>query len=359
MGTFLYILLAILIFGILIGVHEWGHFIVARLCGVRVLEFSLGMGPVLWQRESKKGTKISLRALPIGGFCAMEGEDESSDDPSAFTNAAAWKRFLILAAGAAMNFVIGVLIVFVCYTQAEGFVTPTVTAFMDGCPYQGEDALQEGDTFYKINGHRIYFSADVSTYLSRHTGDTSDIVVIRDGEKIRLDDFPIVPVEYIDPDTGETVMKYGFYFQSFATGFGALVKYSWYQSIDFVRQVWMGLEDLVTGAVGIREMSGVVGIVDVIADVGVSSPTVYDALFNIAYLTAFIAINLAVMNLLPIPALDGGRIFFLVVTWLIEHIIRRKIAPKYEAYVNTAGLVALLGLMAFLMCNDILRIIQR
>ena len=359
MSTFLYILLAVVIFGALIGVHEWGHFIAARLCGVRVLEYSMGMGPLLWQKESKKGTLISLRALPIGGYCSMEGEDEGSDDPAAFTNAAVWKRFIILAAGAFMNFVVGVMLVFLCYTQAEAFVTPTITEFMDGCPYQGEDGLLEGDTFYKINGHRIYFSADVSTYLARRTGDTSDIVVIRDGEKITLDDYPMVPVEYTDPDTGETVMKYGFYFQHFESGFGPLLKYTWYQSADFVRQVWMGLGDLVTGAVGLRDMSGVVGIVDVIADVGTSSPTVYDALFNIAYLTAFIAINLAVMNMLPIPALDGGRIFFLIVTWIVEGIIRRRVPPKYEGYIHTAGLVALLGLMAFLMCNDVLRIIQR
>lgn len=357
MGTFLYILLAIFIFGVLIGVHEWGHFIAARLCGVKVLEFAMGMGPVLWQRESKKGTLVSLRAFPIGGFCQMEGEDGDSDDPQAFTNAAVWKRFLILIAGAAMNFVVGVLLTVLCFTQAEAFVTPTVTGFMDGCPYVGEDGLLEGDTFYKINGQRIYFSADVSTYLARRTGDTSDIVLIRDGEKVYLDDYPMVQREYIDEETGETVMKYGFYFGEYESGAWAKLKYSWYQSVDFVRMVWLGLEDLITGAVGIRQMSGVVGIVDVIADVGVSSPTVYDALLNIAYLTAFIAVNLAVMNLLPIPALDGGRIFFLLATWVLEHILRRKIAPKYEAYINTAGFVALMGLMVFVMYNDIVRII--
>lgn len=357
MGTFLYILLAIFIFGVLIGVHEWGHFIMARLCGVRVLEFSLGMGPLLWQRESKKGTLISLRALPIGGFCSMEGEDTASDDPAAFTNAAAWKRLLILAAGAAMNFIVGVLLVALIFSQAEAFVTPTVTGFMDGCPYEGADGILEGDTFYKINGQRIYFSADVSTYLARRTGDTSDIVLIRGGEKVYLDDYPLVQREYLDEETGETVMKYGFYFGEFESGAWAKIKYSWYQSLDFVRMVWLGLEDLVTGAVGIKQMSGVVGIVDVIADVGVSSPTVADALWNIAYLTAFIAVNLAVMNLLPIPALDGGRIFLLLVTWVLERILRRRIEPKYESYIHTAGFVALMALMVFVMYNDIVRII--
>lgn len=357
MSTFLYILLAILIFGILIGVHEWGHFIMARLCGVKVLEFSMGMGPLLWQRESKKGTLISLRALPIGGFCAMEGEDGDSEDPQAFTNAVVWKRFLILVAGAAMNFVVGVILVVLCFSQVEGFVSPTITSFMDGCPYESADGLHEGDVFYKINGERIYFSSDVSTYLARRTGDTSDIVVIRDGKKVCFDDYALVPVEYIDEETGETVMKYGFYFSDYQTGVGARLKYSWYCAMDFVRVVRLGLTELITGSARINQMTGVVGIVDMIADVGTSSPTVYDALLNIAYLAAFIAVNLAVMNLLPIPALDGGRIFFLLVTWVLEKLLRRKIQPKYEAFIHTAGLVALMGLMVFVMYNDIVRII--
>ncbi len=357
MATFLYILLAILIFGVLIGIHEWGHFIAARLCGVRVLEFSMGMGPALWQKDGKNGTKISLRVLPIGGFCAMEGEDDASDDPMAFTNAAVWKRLVILVAGAAMNFLLGLALILVCFSQMDTFVSPTITSFMDGCPYEGEDGFLEGDTFWKINGERIYFSSDVSTYLERGGGDTADIVLVRDGKKVYLDDYPITLLEYTDEETGETVMRYGLYFGESETGLGARLRYSWYCARDFVRMVRLGLTDLVTGAVGLDQMSGVVGIVDMVADVGTQSPTVYDAFLNIAYLTAFIAINLAVMNLLPIPALDGGRVFFLVITWILEHILRRRIEPKYEGYINTAGLVALMALMVYVMYNDIARII--
>lgn len=359
MSTFLYILLAILIFGILIGIHEWGHFIAARLCGVKVLEFSMGMGPLLWQKEGKKGTLISLRALPIGGFCAMEGEDGDSDEPDSFSRAPVWKRLIILFAGAAMNFLLGVVFIVICFSQAEAFSVPVITDFMDGCPYESDDCLMVGDRFYKINGQRIYFTSDVSTYLARRSGDTSDITVIRDGEKITLRGCAMVPLAYTDEETGETVMKYGFYFGELESGAAAKLKFTWYQALDFVRDVWLGLEDLVTGAVGIREMSGVVGIVDVIAEVGVSSPTVLDALLNITYLSALIAVNLAVMNLLPIPALDGGRIFFLLVTWALEAVLGRKIDPKYEAYINTAGLILLIGLMVFLMCNDIIRIVAR
>ena len=359
MGTFLYILFAILIFGVLIASHELGHFLAARLCGVKVLEFAMGMGPLLWKRQSKSGTQISLRLLPIGGFCAMEGEDDASDDPAAFNNAPAWKRLIILVAGAAMNFFLGLVLTAVCFAQVGSFTAPTITGFMEGCPYEGADGLLTGDTFYKINGERTYFSSDVGTYMARGGGDSADIVVIRDGKKVRLDDYPMTLREYTDPETGEQTMKYGLYFSRQEHGLGALVKYTWYGAMDFVRMVRLGLTDLITGAVGIKQMAGVVGVVDMMAQVGSESPTVRDGVLNVVYLAAFIAVNLAVMNLLPIPALDGGRVFFLIVTWLLEHILHRRIDPKYEGYVNTAGLVALMGLMVYVMYNDIARIILK
>lgn len=360
MSTILYILLAIFIFGVLIAVHELGHFMAARACGVRVLEFSMGMGPLLWQRESKQRTLISLRALPIGGFCAMEGEDDASDDPAAFSNAAVWKRLVILVAGAAMNFILGLVIVLFCVFQIRGlesFTAPVIDSFMEGCPYVGEYGLQEGDEFRRINGKRIYFSTDVSFYLTRGESETADIVLIRDGRRVTLEDYPIVPVEYTDPETGDTILKYGLYFATREATFGAKLRYAWYTTLDFVRMVWMGLGDLLTGAVGMDQMSGVVGIVDLMADVGTAAPTVYDALMDILYLAAFIAVNLAVMNLLPLPALDGGRIFFLCVTWGIETLFRRRVNPKYENYINAAGLALLMALMVYVMFNDIFRIV--
>lgn len=360
MSTILYIFLAIFIFGVLIAVHELGHFVAARACGVRVLEFSMGMGPLLLQRESKKGTLISLRALPIGGFCAMEGEDKASDDPTAFSNAAAWKRLVILAAGAAMNFLLGLALMLVCVFQIRGleaFSVPVIDSFMEGCPYQGEYGLQEGDTFWKVNGERIYFSTDVSLYLGRSGSDTADIVLIRDGKKVVLEDYPIVLLEYTDPETGETAMKYGVYFAIREATLGAKLQYAWLSSLNFVRMVRLGLTDLITGAVGVDQMTGVVGIVDMMADVGTQAPTVLDGLLDIIYLAAFIAVNLAVMNMLPLPALDGGRIFFLCVTWVVERVFRRRVDPKYENYINAAGLALLMALMVYVMFNDIVRIV--
>ena len=349
----MYILLAILAFGILIAVHELGHFMAAKACGVRVEEFSIGMGPALWKKQ-KGETLYALCALPIGGYCAMTGEDEAvEDDPRAFTSQRAWKRIVILTAGAAMNFLIGLVLIFLVFSKAEAFTTPVITGFMDGCPYEGADALQVGDEFWSIDGHRIYFSSNVGEYLARG-GDTHDVTVLRDGKKVTLEGFTMTTREY----EGQEGRYYGLHFGVKEASLGARLRYSWYCALDFVRMVYSGLRDLLAGAVGVKDLSGPVGIVSMINDVGQSSESTASALWNIAYFTAFIAINLAVMNLLPLPALDGGRIFFLVVTWIVERISRRKIDPRYEGYVHTAGMVLLLGLMAFVMYNDIARIIQ-
>ncbi|HBR09312.1 MAG TPA: RIP metalloprotease RseP, partial [Clostridiales bacterium] len=155
----------------------------------------------------------------------------------------------------------------------------------------------------------------------------------------------------------QTSPMYGFYFGTSESGVGATLKYSWYNAVDFVRNVWLALSDLVAGAIGVNQLSGPVGIVGMMNTVGQSSRTIGMAIENIAYFGAFIAINLAVMNLLPLPALDGGRIFFLFVNRLIELITKRKVNPKYEGYIHAAGMALLLGLMVFVMYNDIVRLI--
>ena len=346
-------MIAILIFGVLITVHETGHFAAARLCGVKVVEFAIGMGPKIFRREGRE-TLFTLRALPIGGFCAMEGEDEESNDPRAFSNQKAYKKFIILAAGSAMNFILGFLILFSIMHPAS-FRPATITSFAEGCPYVGEDALMAGDTIYKVEGERIYFSSNVSLYLSRRNTSTTDLVIIRDGKKIELDDFHMVPVEYeVD---GEKQIRYGLDFGVTEEGILARLKYSWYQAIDYVRLVRVSLVDLFTGAAGIHDLSGPVGIVSIMNDVAQESETTGIAILNILGITSFITINLSVMNMLPIPALDGGRILFMFISMAVEKVMRRKLNPKYEGYVHAAFLVALFGLMAFVMINDIVRIV--
>ena len=348
----MYIVVAILIFGLLIVTHELGHFLSAKLCNVRVKEFAVGMGPALF-RKKRGETYYALRLFPIGGFCAME-EDEESDDPRAFTNQAWWKRFIILIAGAAMNFLTGLIILMFIVPKSPAFMTPTITGFFDDCPYESVEGFQEGDVLYKIDGHRVFFSSNISMLLSRTNSETHDFVIIREGEKIKLDDYKFVQREYVLD--GEKVMKYGLKFGVKEEGFVAGMKYTWNSSRDFVRMVWMGLSDLVSGSVGLKELSGPVGIVEIINDVGESSETKTAAAYSISYLAAFIAVNLAVMNLLPIPALDGGRILFLLITAAVEGIFRRKLNPKYEGYVHAAGFMLLLGLMAVVMINDIYKL---
>jgi len=351
--SILYVILAILLFGLLVVVHELGHFTVAKLCGVRVEEFAVGMGPVIVQKQ-KGETLYSLRWVPFGGFCAMAGEDEQSGDPRAFTNQAAWKRILILAAGSFMNFLLGLLIVLILYSGAAAFRAPVIVDFREDCPYQGADALQVGDRFHSINGHRIYQYQDVNDFLSQGDG-RYDLVLIRDGKKIRLEDFHFIPLEY----EGESQKLYGFYMGVEEATAGVKLRYAWNTTMEFGRWVWMGLRELVSGNVGMEEMAGPVGIVGMMAETGENAATTADALYSIFYLGAFIAVNLALMNMLPIPALDGGRIFLLLVTWLIETLTKRKLDPKYEGYIHAAGMILLLALMAFVMLNDIFRIVTK
>jgi len=350
----MYIVIAILAFGLLIASHELGHFLAAKSCGVKVNEFAIGMGPAILKKQ-KGETLYSVRVLPIGGFCAMEGEDEDTHDPRAFTAQSPLKRIFILVAGALMNFLLGLIIVILIFSNASEFAGTTVTELVDGFQYS-ENGLEVGDKIVSIDGHHIFYADDFSTYMSRSTDGAVNMTVIRDGERVTLADYGLQKETYtVD---GEEVSRYGVTFNEIEPTLGAKLNYSLYTSYNFVRYVQMGLSDLVSGAVGVNQLTGVVGIVGTINDVGTQSANTSAALINVAYLCAFIAVNLAVMNLLPLPALDGGRIFLLLVTWVIEKISGRKVNPKYEGYIHAAGMVILLALMVFVTYNDIIRLIH-
>ena len=349
----MYIIIAIIIFGILIAIHEFGHFTAAKLCGVKVEEFAIGMGPALFKKQ-KGETVYALRILPIGGFCAMAGEDEESDDPRAFTNQGFWKKFVILCAGSFMNLILGIVLILIMYAGAQAFVTPTIDHFMDGCPYEGTEAMQAGDTFYSIDGQRIYLVSDVSSFLMRGDG-VYDIVMLRDGEKVELKDFALTTKTYAE--YANEGPKYGFVFGYTEATFGTKLEYTWNTTLEFSRLVWLGLGDLINGKVGLKDMSGPVGIVDMMNEVGQQAESAKAAADNLLYISAFIAVNLAIMNMLPIPALDGGRVFLMIVTVIIEAVSRKKLDPKYEGYIHLGGMVLLLGLMALVMYNDIAKLI--
>ena len=351
MTTILYILIAILIFGVLIAVHELGHFMAAKACGVTVNEFSIGMGPALWKKQ-KGETLYSLRAIPCGGFCAMEGEEEDSDDPHALNQQGFWVKLLVFAAGAAMNFLTGLVILLLLYSNAQAFYDPTITAFADGCPLEATDGLQVGDRLLSINGERVYMYSDIGLLLGLAQDSTFDLVVQRDGEKVTLRDFSMEKQIYTDQN-GREYSGYGLYFGVKEATWRDRIANSWNNALDFVRMVRLSLKMLVTGQAGLRDLSGPVGIVSTMTEVGESSENVGAALNNIAYLGALIAVNLAVMNLLPLPALDGGKILFLVVNALSMALIKKQIPLKYENYIHFAGLILLLALMALVTFSDV------
>ena len=353
----LYLILALIMFGLLIAVHEFGHFAAAKLFGVQVNEFSIGMGPALLKKQ-KGETLYSLRLFPVGGYCAMEGEDEeaSSDNPRAFGNAAGWKQAVILVAGAFMNFVTGLLIVLILYAGAAGFKVPIYSGALEG--YGVENCgLQEGDRFLSVDGHAILVYSNVSLYLNR-AGDDVDFVVERDGQRVELDGVHIPYQERTDEAGNYTRLRgLSIGYEVAPPTVANKLLYAWNTAVDYVRLVWISLGDLVTGAVGLRELSGPVGIVDTMSQVGSAAPTAADAAYSLLTLAALIAVNLAVMNLLPIPALDGGRVLFLVLNGILQLLFRKRIPAKYEGYVHFVGLAALLTLSLMVAFSDVGKII--
>ena len=351
-----YILAAILVFGVLIAVHELGHFMAAKACGVRVNEFSIGMGPALWKRQ-KGETQYSLRLFPVGGFCAMEGEEEDSDDPTALNNQGFWAKLLIFAAGAAMNFIAGLLIILVLYADAQAFYVPVVAGFADGCPLESADGLQEGDRLLRIDGEKVYVYSDISLLMGLNKTGAFDLQIKRNGEVITLRDFTMERREYTDQN-GKAYTGYGLYFGAEEATLGRKLSYSWNNAMDFARLVRLSLQMLVTGQAGVKDLSGPVGIVSTMTQVGEQAATTRAAVENIAYLAALIAVNLAVMNLLPLPALDGGKIFFLVINAVSMQLFKKQIPAKYENYIHFAGLILLLALMAVITFSDVWKLIH-
>ena len=351
-----YILAAILVFGVLIAVHELGHFMAAKACGVRVNEFSIGMGPALWKKQ-KGETQYSLRLFPVGGFCAMEGEEEDSDDPTALNNQGFWAKLLIFAAGAAMNFIAGLLIILVLYADAQAFYVPVVAGFADGCPLESADGLQEGDRLLRIDGEKVYVYSDISLLMGLNKTGAFDLQIERNGEVITLRDFTMERREYTDQN-GKAYTGYGLYFGAEEATLGRKLSYSWNNAMDFARLVRLSLQMLVTGQAGVKDLSGPVGIVPTMTQVGEQAATTRAAVENIAYLAALIAVNLAVMNLLPLPALDGGKIFFLVINAVSMQLFKKQIPAKYENYIHFAGLILLLALMAVITFSDVWKLIH-
>ncbi len=342
------VLIAVLVFGGLIFIHEFGHYIFARIFKVTIEEFAIGMGPKLvWYTSKKTNITYSLRMIPIGGYVAMVGEEGESSDPNSFDKKPSWQRFIITVAGATVNIVAGFLamtiltsMIYLYGTEVKRFYTPEETGTEISSEASG---LMIGDEIIKVNGKRVNIYDELSYEIMRHGNEPVDLIVIRDGQEISLDDV-VFPV---DTSSGQEFGLLDIVPVAVERKFGNIIKFSWEKSTLIIRMCWESIIDLIRGRYSLDAVSGPVGISGAIGDAAKAGP------LNLLYLVAMISINLGVMNLLPIPALDGGRIIFI----LIEMISRRRLPKKIEDTINAVGLFILLGLSFVIMIKDIITLI--
>lgn len=355
MSGFASVIFAILLFSILIFVHELGHFLAAKASGVQVNEFAMFMGPAIFKKKVGE-TLYTLRCIPLGGYCAMEGEDQDTDNPRSFQKAAWWKRLIILVAGAAMNFLIGILLFAIFFAPIKKIGTPVIEQFTDCSIVNSETGLQVGDEIVEIDGEKVYVASDISLLFSLNDTGIYDVVVKRNGDLISFENMIMAHTD--TDDQGRECLHYGIAFRSEDATLLLKLKNVWYTTIDNVRNVRLSLQMLFTGKAGLSDLSGPVGIVDMMSDVATSAESWEDAMLSLVYFGGFLAVNLGVMNLLPIPALDGGRVVALLLTTAVERITKKKIDPKFEGYIHAAGMILLLGLMALIMFKDIFTIFK-
>jgi Predicted membrane-associated Zn-dependent proteases 1 len=337
------VLAAILVFGAVIFIHELGHFLTAKWSRIKVNEFAMGMGPKLFG-FTRGDTTYCLRLFPIGGSCTMEGEDEESDEERSFGKAPVGKRILVIIAGAVMNLVLGFSVLFGITATSEVIPTLTIAKFADDAitPASG---LHVDDTIVAVNGRNLYVIDDLYYELMRAEDYKADVMVKRGGEKILLEDVQFKS-EMVN---GVEILRMDFWVYRAEKTFGTVIKESALWSVSIARQIFMSLVDLVTGNVMINQLSGPVGIVSVISEAASVSFS------SVLVIMAFISINLGVFNMLPLPALDGGRLIFL----LFEAVTKKKLKPKYEAVVHFVGIILLFGLMIFVTYNDITKLFTR
>lgn len=370
------LLAALFVFGIIVTIHEWGHFLAAKAMGVQVNEFSIGMGPKLFG-FGKGETKYSLRLFPVGGFCAMEGEDAAgggevsleqrkaaAENPRSFLRKPVWRRVVITVAGVVMNLVLG----FVLLLVYHGVCTPPSS---DGNTYYAgtqisqlaedtpsyQTGLRVGDTLVKIDGKRVFSSYDIQALLQGSDDGILEIQVRRtvDGEA-RTVTLPAVKFDRTySEESGRYTLRYDFYVNPIPQTVGSTLTEAARTECSVAVTVWRTLSGMVTGKYGLNELSGPVGTVDAIGDVVENAVQQTDwraGVGSILMLIALLTVNVGVFNLLPVPALDGGRLLFLA--W--EGITRKPVPPKYEGWVHAAGLILLLLLIAVVTFNDVIKL---
>ena len=360
MSIFITLIAALIVFSAVIAIHEFGHFAVAKLCGIQVNEFSIGMGPVLW-KKTRKGTQYSLRALPVGGFVALEGEEspesqqaeaarDAQEQPIAehagipLNDAPVWQRALVMAAGAFMNFVLGFVVLIILVAAQDGAITSKTIYSVEEGALCGQTGLQAGDEILAVNGRRCFVANDILYELVRTEAYRADFTVKRDGQKVEL---PDVQFDTWQDDSGETHMSLGFVVYGIKKTPVSVLKEAWNSTLYYGRIVFTSLADLLRGRESINNLSGPVGIVTAI---GQAASYGWQDLLE---LLALITINLGIFNLLPFPALDGGKVVFLIV----EGVTGRAVPEKLQSVLTIAAFGLLFGLMIFATYNDIVRLV--
>ncbi len=354
----LLIIIGVVLFELIVFVHEFGHFITAKKCGVKVNEFALGMGPKLIKFQ-KGETLYSLRLFPIGGFCSMEGEDAESTDERSFNKRPVWQRMIIVVAGATMNLLFGFLLMIITLSPEQYFASNKIAYFMDNAP--SSQTLQLNDEIQAINGYHISTSMDMNFALAAAKSNEMTFDVKRDGEYLYIDKVKFGTVE----KDGKEIIQLDFKVAAIESNFGVLISQSFLSTVSTVRMVWASLLGLVTGQFGFNEVAGPIGMTSAISQVtseGLKTGFVdalmnliygfVDALMNLIYIMTIITVNLGVVNLLPLPALDGGRFVFL----LVEAIRRKPVKPEHEGLVHAIGMAALLIFMVIISINDIIKL---
>ena len=329
-------------FLLLVIVHELGHFIAAKAMGVRVNEFAVGFGPKLFSFQ-KGETKYSFNLIPLGGFCAMEGEDEKSTDERAFCSKPAYKRFIIVVAGAVFNLILGLILVAVSLAPGKLFSTTTIARFEENSISSSAGMLKVNDKIVEIDGRKIYTLFDLSYAFTGISDGKVDIDVIREGEKVHLKDVTF-GTEEVD---GVDYLLVDFRVYGEEKTFGNYISQTFKTAFSYVRVVWFSLIDLISGKFGLNAVSSPVGVT---AAVGTAAK---QNIANIWPIMALITINLGVFNLLPVPALDGGRLLFI----LIEMIFRKPVPQKFESLVHGIGFGILILFMILITFKDIWKLI--
>ena len=366
MSIFITLIAALIVFSAVIAIHEFGHFTVAKLCGIQVNEFSIGMGPVLW-KKIYKGTQYSLRALPVGGYVALEGEEspesqqaeavrdereaeeENPVPPEQRTGiplneAPVWQRVLVMVAGAFMNFVLGFVVLVILVAAQEGAITSKTIYSIENDALCGQTGLQAGDEIVAVNGRRCFVANDILYELVRTEAYRARFTVKRDGQKVEL---PDVQFDTWQDENGQTHMTLGFTVYGIKKTPLNVLKEAWNSTLYYGRIAFISLADLVRGRESSNYLSGPVGIVTAI---GQAASYGWQDLLE---LLALITINLGVFNLLPFPALDGGKVVFLI----IEGVTGHAVPEKLQGTLTVAAFALLFGLMLFATYNDIIRLV--